>query len=109
MSKSFFSDTTLDILKIESFGSKELTRLHTNLSQFQNYDEKMLVKPGNLHTDQPKKKTLFSCSVREQKISNAKFCGVFSASFHVSSHRPSNFTGVSARNYTAETLTEKLL
>ena len=49
MRKSFFSDTDFDILKMESFGSEERVRLHTNRLKSQNFDEEMLVKPDNLH------------------------------------------------------------
>ena len=45
----FFSVTDFDILKMESFGSEEHARLHTNLLKSHNFDEDMLVKPDNLH------------------------------------------------------------
>ena len=46
MRKSFFQ---FGFLKMGSFGSKELIRLHLNLFQSQNYDEEILVKPDNFH------------------------------------------------------------
>ena len=49
MRKSFFSDNDFNILKMESFGSMEFARLHTNLLKSQNLEEDMLVKLDNLH------------------------------------------------------------
>ena len=49
MRKWFFSDTYFDILKIESFGSEELPRLHMKMLESQNFDEDMLVKPNNAY------------------------------------------------------------
>ena len=43
---------------------------------------------ATLYADQPKKKALFSRSLREQKFSNANFRGENSAWFRVSSRRP---------------------
>ena len=47
--KLFFGDTDFDILKMESLGSEELARFHTNLLKSQNFNEEMLFKPDNLH------------------------------------------------------------
>ena len=74
------------------------------------------------YTDQPKKKAIFSRSLREQKFSNANFRGENSATFRVSSRRPffflratlretsrrhsANFRRVSPRNI-AQILREK--